>query len=73
MKPRPALSPARHNTTMKFFRFFAAILLAASADPSFARETHTKRIEFPKGNSHTMVTGHVAGTDFVSHKLNARS
>ena len=57
---------------MNILRAAAAIVLAATASSSFAEESHTKRIEFPKGKSHTMVAGHVTGSSTIVYKLNAK-
>jgi len=58
---------------MKFFSATAAMMLAASAFSAFAEATHTRRLEFSKGKTHSMVVGHVAGSDTVVYKLNARA
>lgn len=58
---------------MKFLHLAAAIVLTASATSSLAEETHRNRIEFPKGKSHTMVAGAVAGSGTIVYTLKAKA
>jgi hypothetical protein len=58
---------------MRFHSAIAALLIATSATSALADATHTKRLEFSKGKTHAMVVGHVAGSDTVIYKLNARA
>lgn len=58
---------------MNFFPLAAALVLTVSAISSLAEEAHSKRIEFPKGKSHTMVTGDVVGRGTAVYTVKAKA
>ena len=48
-------------------------LCVATVSTAAAEQTVTKRIEFPKGSDHAILTGKITGRETVLYKLNAKN